>query len=121
MGDSFTDREIDTDFYKTLPGLEQQYVNAETGQPEAPIPSIEQALDVVGTTSLSSEVIASRIRDWLENRRTRIRLLALSHSAPIDFEGPNPRADVDKIQTEIDRFLSDVQTRELLIRAEHIA
>ena len=110
---------VDTEFYKTLTGVREVYINPETGEPEIPLPSTEQVLTVIGTTSLSSARVASLIRLWLHSRRAKITI-SVFRGRKIEFEGPNLDRDVESIKEMIDKVVDEESTREVSIHAEHI-
>lgn len=111
--------EVDTAFYKTLTGVEETYVNPETGQPEIPLPSFEQVLTVVGKTLISSASIASCIQAWLKSHRTKISI-SVFQGCKIEFEGPTLDKSIESITRMIDTMSAQEETGEFRISADHL-
>jgi hypothetical protein len=111
--------EVDTSFYKTLVGVEEVYMNPETGQPEIPLPNFEQVLAVVGKTLILSESIAGCIKAWLKNHRTNITI-SVFRGRKIEFEGPNLDRSVETITEMIDTLSAEENTSEFRISAVHM-
>ena len=111
--------EVDTAFYKTLSGAQETYRNPETREPEVPIPSFEQVVEVVGKTLISSADIASCINAWLKSRSTKIAM-SVFQGHQIEFEGPNLNKNVESITEMIDIMSIQENTNEFRISAVHI-
>lgn len=111
--------EVDTSFYKTLVGVEEMYMNSETGEPEIPLPNFEQVLAVVGKTLISSKSLAGCIEAWLKSHRTNITI-SVFRGRKIEFEGPNIDRSVESITEMIDTLSAEEKTSEFRISAVHM-
>lgn len=110
---------IDTEFYKSLPGVRENYRDPESGEPDSPIPSMDQILIVVGTTKLSSADIASAIKSWLSHNRTKIAISDPLGRQTIQFEGPNLVKSAEAIKEMIDTLVGE-DISEVTLRATYI-
>src|SRR6185503_18504422 len=101
----------------SLPGVKQQYMSPDSGQIEAPIPSVDQILTVVGTVEISSEAIASAVKSWLTAHPTKITLSNSRGLRGIDFVGPGLDKSVEEIETVIDELVREENSNQIRIRA----
>lgn len=105
-----------TEFYKTLPNVEQTFEEPETGMPDTPIPNIEQILRVSGITSLSSTELGERISEWLSRTSARITLSDPFGDPKLVFQGPDSKLTPASIKEKIEELVSK-EGSEFLIRA----
>lgn len=121
MKGHFAVDEVDTGFYKTLVGVQERYIDPETGQPTLPLPSIDQVLNVIGTTLLSSESVAGSVKAWLDTHETRITISVLYSDHRIEFEGPNLEKGEESIKEMIDKMVAEENRIQITIYATHVA
>src|SRR5262249_53333267 len=105
-------------FYQSLPNYHETY--REEGKsglaPAIPRPDIYSLLSVSGTAILSSIVLATAIKSWLQSRNTKITIEESKSKTKVTYEGPNLNDPVSKIQ----ELLEGMKGNALDIRAEHL-
>ena len=112
--------DIDTEFYRGLPNVDERYINRQTGQPEIPRPDIVQLLSVMGTALLSSTVLATAIKAYLQSRRTKVRIAIEKDKLSIEYEGPNLKDSEEAIKRAIDHLVEKADRRCLRLTATRI-
>jgi hypothetical protein len=95
--------DVDPEFYRSLPNVDEHYRNPQTGRPEIPRPDIVQILSVVGTAPLSSTVLTTTIKAYLQSRRTKVRIAIGELS--VEYEGPNFKDSEEAIKSAIDHLV----------------
>lgn len=110
--------DVDPEFYRSLPNVDEGYRNPQTGQPEIPRPDIVQILSVVGTALLSSTVLAATIKAYLQSRRTKVRIAIGELS--VEYEGPNFKDSEEAIKRAIDHLVQKADRRPLRLTATKI-
>lgn len=98
---------IDTYFHSQLPNVEAQVIDTHTGRPVTDIPPVEQAVRVMGSTSVSSATLAGIIREYLQSRGHKIKISIAGTNKHIVYEGPNLQADAAEIEAMIDRLVDE--------------
>jgi len=111
---------LDLDFYRSLPDVKEIYKSSVTGRLEIPRPDVVQLLTIIGTTALSSTVLAKAIKAWLENRQTKITVVASNTERKVTFEGPNLKKSLKEIKELLELLTVESNTGELHIRAEQV-
>lgn len=114
------DGDVDAAFYRHLPNVDERYINPQTGQPEIPRPDIVQILSVVGTALLSSTVLATAIKAYLQSRRTKVRIAVEEDKLSIEYEGPNLKDSEEVIKRAIDHLVEKADHRPLRLTATRI-
>jgi len=114
---------VDAAFFRHLPNVDERYINPQTGQPEIPRPDIVQILSVVGTALLSSTVLATAIKAYLQSRRTKVRIAvdaADGDKISVEYEGPNLKDSQEAIKKAIDHLVEKADRRSLRLTATRI-
>jgi len=110
--------DVDPEFYRSLPNVDERYRNPQTGRQETPRPDIGQILSVVGTALLSSTVLATTIKAYLQSRRTKVRIAIGELS--VEYEGPNFKDSEEAIKSAIDHLVQKADGRLLRLTATKI-
>lgn len=111
---------VDTEFYRHLPNVDERYINPQTGRPEIPRPDLVQILSVMGTALLSSTVLATAIKAYLQSRRTKVRIAVEEDKLSIEYEGPNLKDSEETIKKAIDHLVEKADRRPLHLTAIRI-
>ena len=110
------DNDADIAFFRSLPHVQFQWRNAETGVPEQPIPGPKQTLLTLVTAIISSTALSQGIEAWLKKAPTRIEVTVeeKGHKRSVVFEGPNikeSREDIDRLIRELSPELDQCTMR----------
>ncbi|MFA4902499.1 MAG: hypothetical protein WC600_07110 [Desulfobaccales bacterium] len=111
---------VDTEFYRHLPSVDERYINPQTGRPEIPHPDLVQILSVVGAALLSSTVLATAIKAYLQTRRTKVRIVVENEKVSIEYEGPNLKDSEEAIKSAIDLLVEKADRHPLRLTATRI-
>lgn len=120
MGGHDTLYRQDPGFYHSLPNYNET-ARDEKGHAIAPAPDIFSLLSFAGSAVLSSTVLATAIKAWLQSRRVKITIETSENNKTVTFEGPNLKDSVPDIQAIIKTFeSSDGTTQHLYLIAERM-
>ncbi len=111
---------IDASFYYQLSEHDVTYENSETGEPEIPRPDAGQLITVIGTALLSSSVVATAIKTWLDSRKRKITLSVDGSTKKLEYEGPNIKQDAPAIQAMIDQLAEETKSKAIRITVEYL-
>ncbi|HLG65530.1 MAG TPA: hypothetical protein VKY19_26635 [Ktedonosporobacter sp.] len=98
---------IDPQFYHELPNHDVEFYDSGTGRAGIPRPGVEQVITVVGSALLSSSVVATAIKAWLDSRKRKITLSLDGSKKTLVYEGPNIKEDAATIQKMIDKLAKE--------------
>jgi hypothetical protein len=120
----------DTDFYRTLPNYRETYrervrdeITGNFTSHEIPQPRRSGAFEiisVVGSALLSSSVLATLIKAWLQSSRTKITITQTSSKTELTFEGPDLRESEETIQSLLESMRDKSPVNRLRVLAEHL-
>jgi GH25 family lysozyme M1 (1,4-beta-N-acetylmuramidase) len=86
-----------------------------------PKPDIFSLLSVAGSAVLSSTVLATAIKTWLQSRHVKITIKILDENKQVTFEGPNLNNSVSDIQKVINNLeKKEAKTQVLYVIAERM-
>jgi hypothetical protein len=108
-------------FYRTLPNVDNKYVNTKTGKPELPRQDTVQLITVLGSALLSSTLLATAIKAWLMSRRVKISVSVEGKKEKVTFEGPNLKKTIPQIEELINVLRSRAGKEAIRLDAQHIA
>jgi hypothetical protein len=113
---------FDTEFYRTLPGVSEEAYDAKTGRPTVPLPDPLSVIMFVGTAVLSSSVLATAIKSWLEYKKTKITISYKegNEERTISYEGPGIKDSVEAIRTQLEMLHPGENKNPLLIKATRL-
>jgi hypothetical protein len=107
-------------FYRTLPKVENRYINTKTGKQEQPRSDVTQFLTVIGKALLSSKILATAIKTWLMPNRVKISISTDGKKEQLTFEGPNLEESAPQIERLIDAFRRNAGDKAIILNAQHI-
>ncbi len=111
---------VDTEFYRNLPNVDKRYINQKTGRTEVPRPDVIQTLTIVGMALLSSTVLATAIKSYLQSRRTKIKIAIKDNNLSVEYEGPNLKDSEEAIKETVDYLLEKAGHRTIHLSATKI-
>jgi hypothetical protein len=116
---------IDLGFYGTLPNVQYRRFPRSRGRgkpiaPKSPV-DIPTTLQVSLTAILSSTVLASAIRTWIQGKRRKVTITVSERSsgrkAKLVYEGPKPTQEVPALAAQLEHLMDTSGTRSLQVAA----
>jgi galactitol-specific phosphotransferase system IIB component len=112
-------------FYQSLPGYKETHREERrksdgslTMTPAIPRPNIQTVLSVSGSAILSSTVLATAIKTWLQSRRSKITISQTKTTTTVTYEGPDLKDSVSDIKTVLEVMANKSPNQPLEIKAE---
>jgi hypothetical protein len=109
---------VDTAFYSMLPNVKYQYSAIVPSKParmemalpriEQPRKGMEQIIQVLGTTVLTSTALAGIIKAYLEYKTTKLKIEI--GATKVEFEGPSLSESTEQIESILENL---IQTQSL--------
>ena len=110
----------DPGFYYSLPDYHESVMDAQR-KPTVPRPDLFSLISFIGSAVLSSTVLATAIKAWLQYHKTVITIKISGSQKEVTFEGPGLKNSVSEIRAILEAMEhKEGTTPELEVLAERM-